>query len=553
MRRNLVAGIVCAAMLLTAGPAPAQQDPADAPQLTTAQWHEDLVAMAADLRARHANLFHQVSEQQFDAAVAELDARIPTARRNEIIVGMMRIAAMIGDGHTRIEPRKDTAFKFPSLPLKLYLFDDGLYVRAVRPDQRALLGGRVTAIGGVPIEKAIERVNPLISTDNAMGRKLMAPLYLAMPDILQALGLSGSTSSASLTVVKDGVTQTVAVPAGDIDPPWPPDTDVSLVTPEGWLDARTTPAPPNFLAAPLDLHRLIPMPEREAVYAQLNQVTDLDDETLAAFGWKIREAAEAMPAKRIVLDLRLNQGGNGSLRNGLVSELIRADDGTRELYVLTGRGTFSASQFILDDLDRLTGARFVGEPASSKPTSYGDSFRTKLPNSGLSLRTSIYYWQAGQNHDPWTWIDISAPMTFADYVAGRDPALEAALSYVPPAPLGARLAQAYRDGGDAALDKAVADYLADPQNRYAQLGTRLAEAALNLFGNDRQHEALGVAQAGATAFPDELDPQLVLAYVADSMGETALAARAAAALAIDPDERLARDIAERSSTPADDE
>jgi len=94
--------------------------------LGTAQWREDLRFMAGEIQRRHKNPYHQVSKRQFEAAVADLDARIPSLQRNEIIVGMMRIAAMVGDGHTRVDARKDTRFGFPSLPLRLYLFDDGL-------------------------------------------------------------------------------------------------------------------------------------------------------------------------------------------------------------------------------------------------------------------------------------------------------------------------------------------------------------------------------------------------------------------------------------------
>jgi hypothetical protein len=125
------------------------------------------------MKARHANLYHKVSREQFDAAVADLDRSIPQLQRNQIIVGMMRIAAMVGDAHTRVDPRKDKAFGFRSLPLKLYLFDDGLYVRAAASGQPAeLLGAKVEAIGGVPVADyaaAYEDESPILQ---AMDRAL---------------------------------------------------------------------------------------------------------------------------------------------------------------------------------------------------------------------------------------------------------------------------------------------------------------------------------------------------------------------------------------------
>jgi hypothetical protein len=378
-------------------PAPAAPAP-----LTAEQWREDLRFMAAEMEKRHANLYHSVSREAFAAAVADLDARIPTLQRNEIIVGMMRIAAMVGDGHTRVDPRKDARFGFASLPLKLYLFEDGLYVRAAAPEHAVLVGARIEAVGGVPVEEAVRRASELASRDNPIGPKLFVPLYLNMPDILHALKLSPRRDAAILKLRKGGRSWTATVPAGSVDPLWPPDTDISLVTPEGWVDARLTPRPPLWLQAPLDYHRLIELPEPRALYVQLNMVTDIKGQTLARFAARIGERAAAANPRALILDLRLNHGGNGGLRNPLVRELIKAEDEDTRLFVLTWRGTFSASQFILDDLDRLTDAVFVGEPASSKPSSFGDAYRMPMPNSGISVRSSLVWWQSGQNFDPST-------------------------------------------------------------------------------------------------------------------------------------------------------
>jgi hypothetical protein len=516
------------------------------PQLTAEQWREDLRFMAAEMEQRHKNLYHSVSREAFKAAVDDLHARIPTLARNQIIVAMMRIAALVGDGHTRVDPRKDDKFGFPSLPLKLYLFEDGLYVRAAAPDHRALVGARVEAIGGVPVAEAMRRAAELASRDNEIGPKLYIPIYLTMPDILHALELSDARDAATLTLSRGGRRWTARVAAGQIEPRWPPDTDISLVTPEGWADARVTPKPPMWLQAPLDYHRLIELPERGAIYAQLNMVADIKEQSLAQFGRRIRERAEATNPRAVVLDLRLNLGGNGYLRNGLVRELIKAEDEDTRLFLLTWRGTFSASQFILDDLDRLSNAVIVGEPASSKPSSFGDAYRTPLPNSGIQVRSSIYFWQQGQNDDPWTWVDVATPYSFADYVAGRDPALEAALSYAPPAPLHDRLLAAAHSGGTDGLRRAVAAYRNDPANRYSQAATHLLVAAEHMNQAKKGTEAIVVAQVVAEQEPRSVDAANVLAHLAFWNGRKDLARQwVLRVLELDPDHRVARTLAER--------
>ena len=510
--------------------------------LSAEQWREDLRFMMREIEGRHANPYHHVSKAALGEAAADLDARIPNLERNEIIVGMMRIAAMIGDGHTRVDPRKDAAFGFPSLPLTLYLFDDGLWVRATAPGFEKLLGARVEAIGGVPAEEAIRRVSALASRENAIGPRAYVPLYLAMPDVLEAIGLSDSRNHASLSLVREGRRWIEKVSAGEVAPLWPADTDISLVTPEGWSDARSVPQP-LWLQAPLELHRLAEVPGHSAVYAQLNMVSEYKGQTLEAFGQAIAAKAQATNPRAVILDLRLNRGGNGDLGNRFIPSLVRIEDADTRLFVLTGRGTFSASQFLLDDLDRLTDTVFIGEPASSRPTGYGDGYRATMPNSGISIRTSIKYWQSGQDMRDWTAIDIAPGYRFADYLAGRDPALEAALAFDPKQMLEARL---FEDAGKGAA--AIAATADDPKYRYADLDRSAQRVAQRLLRAKQQDAALTLARWDAARFPKSTDAATVLAFIADATGHKDEARRAAqTAVVLDPNNRNVRAILERVS------
>ena len=521
--------------------------PAPAPMPTAEQWRADLRVMAQEMERRHKNLYHTVRRDRFAAAVADLDARIPTLERNQIIVGMMRLAAMVGDGHTNVSPLKDTKFGFPSLPLKLYLFDDGLYVRAAAPVHAKLVGARVTAIGHVPVDEAIRRATEISPRDNDITPTMYVPVYLGMPDILHALGLAPSRDAAVLTLVKDGRSSTVTIPAGAVEPSWPADTDISLVTPAGWVDARTMPQPPLWLQAPLDYHRLVDLPGQKALYAQLNMVTDVEGQTLGEFGQRIRARAEATNPRAVIFDVRLNRGGNMDLRFRLVRELIKAEDEDTRLFVLTWRGAFSATQALLDDLSRYSDAILVGEPASSKPNSFGDSYRITLPNSEITVRTSIRWHQIDDGDDPWTPVDVATPLAFADYTAGRDPALDAALRYMPRPSLEQQIIDAARSGGAAEVGKALTSFLADRSNRYADVEGQLLAASERLVGDEkRNEEALYVAQHTTERFPRSADAWSVLAHVGEATSRFDVARTAAArTLELDPNNRWARSLMDR--------
>ena len=310
-------------------------------------------------------------------------------------------------------------------------------------------------------------------------------------------------------------------------------------------------APPRWLEAPLDYHRLADLTDQQALYVQLNMVTDLREQTLTRFGEAIaRRAAETNP-KAIILDLRLNQGGNGELRHGFIRHLIKAENADTRLFVLTARGTFSASQFILDDLDRLTDAVFIGEPASSRATGYGDAFRSAMPNSGINVRTSIRYWQSGQDMRDWTPIDLAVPLAFADYAAGRDPVLEAALSYQPQPSFNDVAVNAAKSGGNSAVIKATEAMLADPKLRYAERDRMLMRAVLALLRAERKGEALALGEMAMGRFPKNGDIATVTAMAAEALGDKARAKAAAeAALAIDRNNRQAATVLRNVSAQA---
>src|SRR5215472_143347 len=112
-----------------------------------ARWREDLHYMAEEMVKRHKNLFHTVTREQFERATKDLYERIPQLARHQIIVEMARIVAMIGDGHTNIYPTRDPKIGFHTLPVKFYIFKDGLFIRAAKREQADLVGARVLKIG----------------------------------------------------------------------------------------------------------------------------------------------------------------------------------------------------------------------------------------------------------------------------------------------------------------------------------------------------------------------------------------------------------------------
>lgn len=415
------------------GPTPDQSDDLDLPIDTDAaelrHRNEDLDVLAREMPAAHANLFHTLGRQQFDDAIADIRRRLPRLARHQVIVEGMRLAAAIGDGHTSVSPWRDPV-GFHTLPVSLYRFADGYYVRAATREQATLLGTRVTHVGGVPIDSAEKLIAPLIGRDNDMGVLMYAPILMVMPEVLHAVGLSGDPQRAELTVEVAGRPRTATLGSAGPFPDLSGRADKWWSAREGWVDLRDGAAEPLWLSRLTETYWFSYVPEGELLYCQLNEIQERG-ESLDAFFARALAAADSLNARRFVLDLRHNGGGNGDLNRAIVRALLRSRfDERGRLFVITSRCTFSAAQMLICDLERWTFPIFVGEPSASRSNHYGDSALLVLPNQQITVRVSTLWWQWDpRDTRPWIAVNRAAPLTVDAYRTGRDPALEAIAAF----------------------------------------------------------------------------------------------------------------------------
>ncbi|MBQ5947813.1 S41 family peptidase [Massilia sp. ST3] len=485
------------AVAVLAAAAGAQAQPRE---LSAQQWHEDLRVLAESMPARHRNLYHTMTREQFAAAVAGLDARIDSLPRHKIIVEMARIAAMVGDGHTNLAPTRDPNIGFHAFPLALYFFEDGLYVRAAAQQHRDLVGARVVGIGPLSTAQAYAAVREIVGRDNEQNALFFAPHLLVMPEVLDALGMGDGPQRARFVLEQDGKRRTVELDEAPPADMMPPDTDLSFMPRPGWVDARS--ATPPWLQDARSKFRLAPLDGGKILYVQLNQVGDEKNETLARFARRIEAEAARRKTARIVLDLRLNRGGNGGLVPPLVASLIRATppEAKDRLFAIVGRSTFSAAQFLTNDLERYTDAVLVGEPTGGKANSYGDSRKITLPHSGITVRVSTIWWQEDErDRREWSAPALSAGLSFDDYRKGVDPALAAIRSYRPAPPLAGILARADSPG---AVRQAYADWRAQALNRHADAQMAFYEAGHALLRQGKPDAALAVFELWTTGHPN---------------------------------------------------
>ena len=424
--------------------------------LTDEQWRADLTQLSDSIKGTHFKPFAEVSEEDFDVAIAALKQDLPGLPDAAIIMEMARIVALMRDGHTRLHlpreypmfaleaelghsgtpPPHIDALRFRQLPVRFGLFEDGLFIIAAAPEHVALIGHKVARIGHTPTDAAIERVKSVSFHENDSRARLLAPDRLALVEVLKVLGIaSDETEISILTRSENGpVAETMLSPYSG--------------PAEGWVEAQPGIRPRWTRHVERDEWFVVDT-ANDAIYVQVNRFSERPPRPYSEFVAETLVAARAAGVSRYVIDLRHNSGGTGAWTIPFVTGLTRCEfNRFGRLYILIGGTTFSAAQQFLHLFEAYSYALFVGEPSGAKPSHYGDARRIVLDNSGLSLRVSTIYWHSWLANDFRDAIQphIDAPLTSADFFAGRDPGWEAAISYQPPDSIAGQIEEQLRQG-----------------------------------------------------------------------------------------------------------
>jgi hypothetical protein len=383
------------------------------------RWGQAVEYLGSQLPYLHVDPYFKISEAEFQQSVAKLAEAVPDLNDEQIVVEMMRIVASIGDGHTRIDPNAESA-GFARLPLEMRWLSDGLIVIAASPEHVQAVGAKVVRVGTHPVEKVYAAVKPLVAADNEMQILNDTAIYMGMPAILYGLDLIPQ---------KDHVTFGLEAQDGS-------QFDLELYSVSGDPEPFISVYEKAGVQLPLyeqdrgSFYWFRELAESNAVYVQYNVCRNQKGKPFESFVDEVFDLLDRGQETRLVLDLRFNGGGNEAVLTPFI-QAIEERTGFNEpgkLFVIIGRGTYSSALQNAITLSREYHATLIGEPTGGKPNHYGEVRNFDLPNVGLRVWYSTRYWLNYPEGDPLTLEpDVSAVVTVADLLAGRDPALEAAV------------------------------------------------------------------------------------------------------------------------------
>lgn len=380
-------------------------------------WRADIDFLVRELPRRHVKPFFHCDRAHFESAATELSRGVEDQTDAEVLVGMMRLVALLGDAHTSV----DVFGAQPRLrrfALDLYDFDDGVAIVAARESQQELIGQRLVRFGEVSADEALERAGQVWPSENPSSFRHLAPRHMLYAEIAHALRLIQSCDRASIVVQdpRTGREQSAEItPLADGEPLTGPPPPAS-----GLVLSRQPRPLANWFES---------VPEHDAIYFRYGQCADLPDLPVSKLCQDLLKAIDDEAPKRLIVDLRSNGGGDSGLLAPLFRGLrLRFRIGVDcKLAVLIGRRTFSSAQMNAVELKRSLGATLIGEPTGQKPNAYGEVRRFRLPRTGLWVNYSTRFFRTAEDDPPSTEPDLRVRVLSDDFFAGRDAAYEAAL------------------------------------------------------------------------------------------------------------------------------
>ena len=436
--------------LALAAPASAQHGPdaaASATPTSAEARHADIAFFRENFMASDV-AYSAEARAEAERRLTALNAQAAAVSQVYFELELARIVALADNGHTAYFPGPRSR-RFNRIgQVRFSPMGEDFYVLRAHPDHTDLLGARLVAIDNHPIAE-LRATARTLSGGIASWRDRNAAYFFESPEQMQALGsISGANQARYRFQLANGrtVTRTFAAePAnpdrvrGNSDRWFYPE----LMPEEGanWRTLINAEQAPWSLQQPGTAFRMRDAPEIDAYVIEVRQNNSSEDTDIAEFMLDSLEAARRSGRSNIVLDMRMNGGGDLNTTRAWVRRLPQVVSG--RVFVLTSPWTFSAAISTVGYLEQSAPDRvvIVGEHVGDRLDFYAEGDVISLPNSGGAVLS------ATERHDYRTGCrgvenchgsvvrhpiavqslapDIEAPWTMEVYRAGRDPAMEA--------------------------------------------------------------------------------------------------------------------------------
>lgn len=390
--------------------------------LSPEAWAEDIDFFDIYVRTHHPNPFDKADEAEWQRQIAELRAEVDGLPEGHAALYFHRLMALLEDGHSYLN--WDTVKEsLHAAPLILRRFSDGVFVVRALDEELKLEGARVTSVGGMGIDDLAVATGVFATDDNVYAAAQALAWNAVQRECLEIVGACEVGGAMEYTfVMPDGTERRESFEAMTLG---------ARAEAFDALPAESLEEQPLYRQRPDDIYWYTVLDESGGMYVKFSSVRSQRGNPFSLWTKKLMKEAVAKDVPFIVVDVRMNGGGNGNLLRPLIERLAESPWGQTpgRLYVITAPRTFSAAMMFVTRMERATEVRFAGEPAGGRPNHYGDNEPFELPNSGIGFRLSSLYHEESDPDDDRAFqeVHVPAPLSARDYWTGRDPSLEAVI------------------------------------------------------------------------------------------------------------------------------
>ncbi|MBU1095100.1 MAG: hypothetical protein KKB34_01355 [Bacteroidetes bacterium] len=396
------------------------------------QWYEDLDFMIARLESIHPNLYVNIDKKRLYEERDKLKEKIPELSDDEIIVELLKIVTKVKDGHTRLHGKRLTKTWYP---IRIERFSDGYFITAIDKEHKLFVGSKVKTINGLAVEEVFKLLYDITPHDNDYGQEYFAPMYLSMSSIVRGLHLTVSSNKNLILVMENNnkeivLSQIEFTTGDDLGWYW---SEYAVPTTDYYSILKADTILPIYLQNYHKPYWFKSLNEK-TLYFAFNECKNDNEENFEDFNKKLWNTIDLLNIEYLIIDLRNNFGGTNSILEPLIHEIIKHDKINQKgnLFVITGKKTFSAALHCATWIEFHCNPTFVGEPTGAAPNHYADPDFSFLPNSKILLMVSKYYWQ---NTWPWDTREFIEPelkvnISSEDYFNYKDPAIDEIYKFI---------------------------------------------------------------------------------------------------------------------------
>lgn len=381
-------------------------------------------------------------------ATALLDALSGDAARindRQYLLRLAEVTAQADNGHDSLAVWSSPLRPATRLPLRMVWIGKRLFVSRAAAEYGDLAGAEVLRLGRWTVSELFARISRYQGGKDEYRRWSL--LWLTHnPEMLEALGAAADADSVEL-LARLGNGRQVARALR----PVPADSLPLVAFPAGWLSGELTKAErdlnwkagaaapsPLYLQEPGRYFRSVELPLLDALYLQFRSNLDMDDEKIAPFVAKIDEQLRRAPPANLILDLRLNTGGDNTQNRELMRTIARTVPG--RIFVITGPYTYSAGIASAAAMIHDGGAKVtvVGEEPGDRDHWWSEREEVCLPYSKACANRQMGYWDlirgcTGKPHCFGDQFDVrirslrpsvKRELTPKDWIEGRDAAMD---------------------------------------------------------------------------------------------------------------------------------